>query len=87
MVRNKRRPLPPPVASMDAIWSDAEKAAIQHMMRYSFIGDAEKVSSELRSFINTTKVDEVMVASHLYHLQDKIHCYELIAPLFKRRAV
>jgi luciferase family oxidoreductase group 1 len=85
MVRNKRRPLPPPVTSMDTIWSDAEKAAIQHMMRYSFIGDAAKANNELQSFINTTKVDEVMVASHLYHLQAKIHCYELIAPLFKKR--
>ena len=87
MVRNKRRPMPPPVASMDAIWSDAERAAIRHMMRYSFIGDAEKLGNELQSFINTTNVDEVMAASHLYHLQDKIHCYELIAPFFKRRPV
>jgi luciferase family oxidoreductase group 1 len=85
MVRNKRRPLPPPVASMETIWSDAERTAIQHMMRYSFIGDAEKVKNDLQDFVITTNVDEVMVASHLYHLQDKIHCYELIAPLFKNR--
>src|SRR3569833_1240835 len=31
MIRNQRRPLPPPVASMDALWSDAERAAISNM--------------------------------------------------------
>lgn len=85
MVRNRRRPLPPPVSSMDAIWSDAEKAAIQHMMRYSFIGNAEKVKTDLQDFVDMANVDEVMVASHIYSLQHKIHCYELIAPFFKKR--
>jgi luciferase family oxidoreductase group 1 len=87
MVRNKRRPLPQPVASMDDIWSDAERVAIQQMMRYSFIGDTEKVKDELQLFVDQTNVDEIMVASHVYALEAKIHCYELIAPLFKRTPV
>ena len=87
MVRNKRRPLQPPVASMDEIWSEAERTAIQHMMRYSFIGDKEEIKNELQAFVDTTNVDEVMVASHVYELKAKIHCYELIAPLFKTTPV
>jgi luciferase family oxidoreductase group 1 len=87
MVRNKRRPLPPPVASMDGIWSDAEQAAIRQMMKYSFIGNTEKVKDELQYFLDRTRVDEIMVASHVYALEAKIHCYELITPLFKTTSV
>lgn len=84
MVRNKRRPLPPPVDTMDNIWSEAERAAIQNMMRYSFIGDTKTVKEKLQDFTDKTKVDEIMVASHIYDLKEKIHCYELIASLFKK---
>jgi luciferase family oxidoreductase group 1 len=83
MIRNKRRPLQPPVTSMDEVWSEAERSAIQHMMHYSFIGGTEKIKSELQAFADTTNVDEIMVASHVYDLQAKLHSYELIAPLFK----
>ena len=83
MVRNKRRPLPPPIDSMDDVWSEAEKAAIQQMMRYSFVGDTKTVNEGLQLFTNKTNVNEIMVASHIYNLDDKLRCYELIAPLFK----
>jgi luciferase family oxidoreductase group 1 len=78
MIRNVRRPMQPPVASMDGLWSEAEKAAIQHMMHYSFIGSAEKVKAELNSFLAETGVDEIMVASHIYDLEAKKRSYELI---------
>ncbi|MFL5809255.1 MAG: LLM class flavin-dependent oxidoreductase [Flavisolibacter sp.] len=85
MIRNKRRPLQTPIASMDAEWTPPEKAAIQQMMHYSFIGDAEKLKNELQGFLDETEVDEIMVASHVYDLKAKIHSYELIAPFFSTR--
>ncbi|RYE53126.1 MAG: MsnO8 family LLM class oxidoreductase, partial [Sphingobacteriales bacterium] len=78
MIRNQRRPMQPPIATMDGLWSDQEKAAIQHMMHYSFIGCAEKVKAELTAFLNETGVDEIMIASHVYDLEAKKQSYELI---------
>jgi len=78
MIRNQRRPMQPPIATMDGLWSDQEKAAIKHMMHYSFIGSAEKVKSELNAFLNETGVDEIMIASHVYDLEAKKRSYELI---------
>lgn len=83
MFRNKRRPLPPPVQSMEGIWTEPEKAAIQHMMQYSFIGSAATVREGMNEFLAKTGVDEIMVASHVYDLKAKMRTYELIAPFFK----
>jgi luciferase family oxidoreductase group 1 len=78
MIRNVRRPMQPPIPTMDGLWNDAEKAAIHHMMHYSFIGSAEKVKEEINIFLNDTGVDEIMIASHVYDLEAKKRSYELI---------
>jgi len=76
LFRNDRRPLPPPVDSMDGIWTEAEKYGVLNMMSYSFIGDKEKVKTSLDKFITDTKVNEVMVASHVYDFERKKKVYE-----------
>lgn len=78
MIRNQRRPMQPPIATMDGLWSDQEKAAIHHMMHYSFIGSTKKVKNELSIFLNETGADEIMIASHVYDLEAKKRSYELI---------
>lgn len=83
LIRNKRRPLQPPIDEALLDWTPAEQAALQQMMQYSFIGSAEKVKEELQAFLNKTGVDEIMVAAHIYDLEAKMKSYGLIAPLFK----
>ncbi|MGB8193709.1 MAG: LLM class flavin-dependent oxidoreductase [Chitinophagaceae bacterium] len=82
LFRNDRRPLPPPVASMEDIWTEREKAGVLQMMEYSFIGDINKVKKSLQTFLDKTGVDEIMVASHVYDVQAKMRSFELIAGLF-----
>jgi alkanesulfonate monooxygenase SsuD/methylene tetrahydromethanopterin reductase-like flavin-dependent oxidoreductase (luciferase family) len=86
IVTGKRQPLQPPVKSMEAIWNDFEKAAVMQMMQFSFVGSVETVREQLQSFVNDTGIDEIMVASHIYHNATRIRSYELIAPLFSRPA-
>lgn len=76
LFRNDRRPLPPPVDSMEGIWSEQEKYGVMNMMMYSFIGGKEKVHSSLDKFIKDTKVNEIMVASHVYDFEKKKKVYE-----------
>jgi len=83
IVTGKRKPLQPPIESMDDEWSDYEKAAVMHMMQYTFIGSAKTVHEGLQTFLDETSVDEIMVASYIYDNVAKIHSYELIAPFFK----
>jgi luciferase family oxidoreductase group 1 len=85
IVTGKRRPLQPPVQSMDGIWADHEKAAVMQMMEFTFTGSAKTVQKGLQSFADKTGVDEIMVASYIYDNAARIRSYELIAPFFKAR--
>lgn len=85
LIRNMRKPLQPPSAALDTARSEAENAAVQQMMHYSFIGDAAGVQKGLQAFLEKTGVDEIMVASHIYDHAAKLKSYELMAPFFKNR--
>lgn len=78
LFRNDRRPLPPPVDSMEGIWTEPEKYGVMNMMTYSFIGSKERVHNSLTKFINDTQVDEVMIASHVYDFEKKKRVYEML---------
>lgn len=86
MIRNKRRPLPPPIPTMDGEWSESEKAAVQHMLQYAVVGGTETVREGLQSFVESTGINELMITSHLYEREKKIQCYEIVAPFFKAAA-
>ncbi len=85
IITGKRRKMQPPIDSMDGVWSLQEEAAIKQMMTYSFIGDAAVVERELNSFLEATGADELMVVSHIYHPEDKLRSYKILAdlPLYK----
>jgi luciferase family oxidoreductase group 1 len=84
LIRNNRRPLQPPVSSMESLWTDYEKAAVKQMMLYSFIGSSATVENDLSNFLQTTGVNEIMIASHFYDYKAKMKSFEMVAQLFKR---
>ncbi len=87
IITGKRRPLQPPVDSMEGLWSEYEEAAVKQMTHYAFIGDAEKVSRNLSHFQQETQLDEIMVTSHIYDPQARIHSYEVLREVWKGKMV
>ncbi len=81
IIRNQRKPLPPPVNTMEGLWHEGEKAAIQKMMRYSFIGTKDSIGKELAAFIDKTGVDEIMMVSHIHDHNARLRSYEIISSL------
>jgi luciferase family oxidoreductase group 1 len=81
IIRNTRRPLPPPVANMDGIWNVMEKAQIQQMMHYSFVGSKETIKAQLADFIEATRVNEIMVVSHIFDHRARLKSYEILSSL------
>ena len=81
IIRNTRNPLPPPVESMDGLWHELEKVQIEKMMYYSFVGSRETVQGQLQSFVEATRVDEVMVVSHIFDHDDRLRSYGILADL------
>lgn len=78
IITGRRRPLQPPVESMDGLWGDYEEAAVMQMMKYTFIGDKERIGRELAYFQKHTQLDELMVTSHIYDPDARIHSYEVL---------
>lgn len=87
LIRNKRKPMAPPTDDMDRLWSAEERAAVNQMFYYSFIGNTDTLAKELTSFVGNTSINELMVTTHMYDLNAKIHSLELTASLFKTNNV
>ncbi len=85
MFRNTRKPLPPPVPSMEGIWTEAEKAGVLQMLQYSFLGNPSTVNASIQNFLDKTQVDEIMVTAHLFDLSAKLKSLELTSQLFRTR--
>ena len=85
MFRNSRKPLPPPVSSMENMWTEIEKAGVLQMLQYSFFASPGTVSESLQSFLDKTDVDEIMVTAHVYDLQTRRKSLALISDLFKEK--
>lgn len=78
IITGKRRPLQPPVDSMDGLWPEHVEFAVKQMMHYSFIGSIDKIKHELNAFQQQAQLDELMVTSHIYDPNARIHSYELL---------
>jgi luciferase family oxidoreductase group 1 len=83
MVRNNRRPLPPPIPSMDEVWTEAERAAVLQMMHYTFAGSVDTIKNSLQSFADRTGVDEIMITSNIYDFKSRKRSLSMIAGLFQ----
>ena len=81
LFRNDRKPLPPPVTNMDEVWTDREKLGVMQMTAHSFRGTSETIQRSLQSFLDATKVDELMIACHVYDYAKKKQSMELVAAL------
>jgi luciferase family oxidoreductase group 1 len=84
LIRNARKPLQPPIDSMEGQWEEHERAAVKQMMKYTFIGSRETVKKGLEQFLADTQVDEIMVASYFYDNRLRIRSYEIIGDFFRK---
>jgi len=83
IVTGIRKRLQPPVDNMDTVWNDYEKEMIDQMLSISFIGSPERIETEMKEFLEETKINEIMVISNIYDQKAKIHSYELFAEVMK----
>lgn len=83
LIRNNRRPLPPPVEDMDRLWNPEERAAVNQMAYYSFVGSVETIRGELSDFVANTGIDELMVTTHVFDLEARLTSLEKTASLFR----
>jgi luciferase family oxidoreductase group 1 len=71
--------IPPPVESMDALWSPAEKAMVEYALSVSVIGSVATVQRGLADILAAMQPDEIIIPSNMYAQKDRLRSFELIA--------
>jgi len=77
--RGRPGQLNPPVDDLEGFWSPAERAGVEHALRYAIVGSPEAVLSGLETFAADTGVDEVMITSQIYDHAARLRSYEIAA--------
>ncbi|MEL4306962.1 LLM class flavin-dependent oxidoreductase [Joostella sp. CR20] len=82
IITNTRRPLPPPIDTMEGVWTMEQEAMIKNMMYFTFIGSKETITNELSKFVESTGIKELIVVSHIYDHQARLKSYEILSDIF-----
>jgi alkanesulfonate monooxygenase SsuD/methylene tetrahydromethanopterin reductase-like flavin-dependent oxidoreductase (luciferase family) len=69
----------PPVDSMEPLWSDIEKAAVENRLGAAIVGSDATVQAGLEKLVNDTHADEVIVVTDTYEHSDRMDSYERVA--------
>ncbi|AFL53740.1 luciferase family oxidoreductase group 1 [Sinorhizobium fredii] len=77
--RNARGRFPPPVQSMDELWSRDEKIFVDHAMSYAVVGGPETIRRKITAFVDVTKADELIISMPIFDMDKRLHSLELFA--------
>jgi len=81
LLRGTRGKLLAPIDDMDAYWSVAEKERVSNMLSCSFVGSENTVRSGLEQFVESTRADELMVASAIFDHPARLRSYEILTTI------
>ena len=72
-------PLPPPVQSMEKLWTPVERAGVEHTFSEAVTGSPATVRRGIAAFLERTGVDELMVTAAVYDQAARLRSFELVA--------
>ncbi|WP_118952010.1 LLM class flavin-dependent oxidoreductase [Taibaiella helva] len=78
IITHQRRPLQPPIETMDGLWGLQERAAVAQMTACTFIGSRDTLREKLLPFIEETGIDELMVTTNIYDTAARLHSYTVL---------
>ena len=79
LIRNQPVELLPPVDSMEPLWQDWERAAVENKLRAAIVGSDATVKAGLEKLASDTRADEVIVVTDTYEHADRLQSYERVA--------
>jgi len=72
-------PLPPPIESMDGLWSEIEQAGVEGAFREAIVGSAATVQRGLAAFQRRTGADEILITAAIYDHAARLRSYGIVA--------
>ena len=79
LIRNQPVEVKAPVASMDGLWNEAERDAVDSRLAAAIVGGPETVQRGLQMLVDELGVDEVLAVTDTFHTEDRLRTYEVIA--------
>lgn len=85
MRRGQPTKLMPPIEHIEAHYSEFELQTIKQTLdpRTTVIGSKETVERGLKNLLAETEADELIISSQIYHLEDRLRSFEIIAELME----
>jgi luciferase family oxidoreductase group 1 len=79
LIRNQPVELLPPVDSMEPLWQDWERDAVEAKLSAAIVGSNATVKSGLAKLVSDTQADEVIVVGDTYEHADRLESYQRVA--------
>jgi alkanesulfonate monooxygenase SsuD/methylene tetrahydromethanopterin reductase-like flavin-dependent oxidoreductase (luciferase family) len=83
LIRGEPIFVPPPVESMDGLWSEAERFLVESRLSVAVIGAPETIRRQLEQLLRETKADELIFTSDLYDHALRLKSFEIAANAIK----
>ncbi len=81
LIRNQPVELLPPVDSMEPLWKDYERAAVESKLAAAIVGSNATVKAGLEKLVGDTGADEVIVVTDTYEPADRLQSYQRVAAI------
>ena len=79
LIRNQPVELLPPVDSMDGLWTEWERAAVESKLRSAIVGSTATVKASLERLVAATGADEVIVVTDTWDHSARLESYRRLA--------
>jgi luciferase family oxidoreductase group 1 len=79
LIRNQPVELLPPVDSMEPLWQDRERAAVESRLHAAIVGSNATVKARLAKLVAETGADEVIVVTDTYEPADRLRSYQRVS--------
>ena len=83
LIRNQPVELLPPVDSMEPLWREAERAAVEQRMSSAIVGSDATVKAGLEKLVADTEADEVIVVTDTYEHSHRLESYQRVVHIAK----
>ncbi len=84
LIRNQPVELLPPVESIEPLWQEWERIAVESKLRAAIVGSNGTVQDGLEKLVAETAADEVIVVTDTYEHQDRLESYRRVAAIAGR---
>ena len=83
LLTGKRDFMQPPTEMTDELRAMQQHPSVQHMLKYTFVGNKDTVKHKVKAFIEETQIDELIVVTNIYDGNDRITSYRLFAEIMQ----